>query len=513
MTPRTLRWLLLTISTLLGAAVSQTAAAAEPVAIGSRLELMVDDYLIDKRTGASLVLHHPEMKEIAIEHNAPWEGNNCGYYTVFHDGDIYRMYYMISHAECGEAERRKEPAIHTLMAAYAESKDGIHWTKPNLGQVEFAGTKNNNMLAWDYDVAEGIPAVFKDANPNCKPDARYKAVSQGNAWWKTKGEHQLRALKSPDGIHWSPLGNGPILGQTDGHFDSQNLAFWDTIQKQYRIYVRDGKADNPRDIRTATSQDFIHWTKLEWLVFPGIPVEQLYTNQVAPYYRAPHIYLGFPTRYVERKWATSFETMPELEHRKMRAKQEMRHGTAVTEGLFMSSRDGLTFRRWGEAFIRPGPQELGHWVYGDQYQNWGLVETKSDLPGAPDELSLYAIEGCWRGTSDRLRRYTIRIDGFVSLQAPLAGGECVTKPLTFSGSKLVINFASSAAGSVRVELQDADGKPLNGYRLTDCPEIFGDSLQRTVSWKSSDVSKLAGVPVRLRFVLKDADLYSFQFMQ
>jgi hypothetical protein len=124
---------------------------------------------------------------------------------------------------------------------------------------------------------------------------------------------------------------------------------------------------------------------------------------------------------------------------------------------------------------------------------------------------MYAIEGCWRGLSDRLRRYTIRIDGFVSLQASLSGGECVTRPFTFSGNKLVINFASSAAGSVRVELQDINGKPLDGFRLQDCPEIFGDDIHRVVSWKSNDVSKLAGQPVRLRVVLKDADLYSFQF--
>ena len=504
------RRILLTLIPLAGMAVlSSRAPAAEPLDIGSRLELLVDDYLIDSISGAKLMLHQPVKREVAIAHDAPWEGNNCGYYTVFQDGDLYRMYYMIAHAECGEAERRKEPATHALMAAYAESKDGIHWVKPNLGQVDFAGSKNNNMLAWDYENAYGICAVTKDLNPNCKPDERYKAVSQGNAWEKT-GVHALWALKSPDGIHWSRLTNGPII--TKGHFDSENLAFWDTVRKEYRAYVRDGRADNPRDIRTATSQDFIHWTEPVFLEYPGSPTEQLYTNQVTPYYREPHIFLGFPTRYVERAWTPSFEAMPELEHRKLRAKQELRHGTAITEGLFMSSRDGLHFKRWGEAFLRPGPQELGHWIYGDQYQNWGLVETKSDLPGAPNELSMYAIENCWRGTADRLRRYTIRIDGFVSLHAPFSGGECVTKPIVFSGNKLVINYATSAAGGVVIEIQDALGKPIPGFTAADCPEIFGDSLERTVRWKGGDdLGKLAGRPVRLRMTLKDADLYSLQF--
>lgn len=204
--------------------------------------------------------------------------------------------------------------------------------------------------------------------------------------------------------------------------------------------------------------------------------------------------------------------MPDLEIRKGRAAICPRYGSAVTDGLFMSSRDGVTFKRWGEAFLRPGPQELGQWLYGDQYQNWGIVETKSEIPNAPNELSMYATEGQWRGKSCRLRRYTIRIDGFVSLQAPLLGGECLTKPLSYSGSKLLINYATSAAGSIRIEIQDANGKPLPGFTLAECPKMFGDSLERTVGWKGGcDVGKLAGRPVRLRFQLKDADLYSIRF--
>jgi hypothetical protein len=484
-------------------AISHHAWSAEPVTIGSRLELMVDDSLLDKVTGAKLVLHQPVKREIAIDHNAPWEGNNCGYHTVFQDGDLYRMYYMIAHNDCGKGEVRKEPANHHIMSAYAESKDGIHWVKPELGQFEFGGSKKNNILMWDrYDkCTECVLVPFKDANPDCKAGERYKAVfvGKGGLW----------TAKSSDGIHWSRISDKAVI--TKGAFDSENLAFWDAVRKEYRAFFR-GFRDGRRDILTATSADFSHWTEPVWVTYPGSAPQELYTNQIAPYYRAPHIFLGFPTRYVDRGWQPSHEALPELEHRRQRAKGSPRFGSAITDGLFMSSRDGLTFKRWDEAFLRPGPQELGHWIYGDQYQNWGLVETKSDLPGAPNELSMYAIEGCWRGTSDRLRRYTIRIDGFVSLQTPLSGGECITKPLAFSGKQLAINFATSAAGSIRVELQDASGKPIDGFRLEDSQEIFGDSIKRTVAWKSgSDVGKLAGQPVRLRIVAKDADLFSFQF--
>ena len=496
---------LVTLFLLAGTAMFYLRASAdEPIQIDSRLELMVDNYLIDKMAGASLVLHQPLKREVAINHNAPWEGNNCGFHTVFRDGDLYRMYYMVAHNPCGENERHKSPL--PIVAAYAESKDGVHWEKPELGQFEFAGSKKNNIIMWDgYDkTTEAFLVPFKDTNPVCKPDQRYKSlvrVGGGRLW--------LWTLKSPDGIHWSRLSDKAVI--TRGEFDSENLAFWDAVRGEYRAYFR-GYRNGLRDILTATSRDFVNWSEPAWVEYPGSPPQELYTNQIAPYYRAPHIFLGFPTRYTDRGWTPSLDVLPELEHRKQRAKMSPRYGSAITDGLLMSSRDGVTFKRWGEAFIRPGPQELGHWIYGDQYQNWGIVETKSDLPGAPNELSMYAVEGCWRGVSDRLRRYTIRIDGFVSLQAALSGGECITKPLMFSGSKLAINYATSAAGSIRVEIQDANGKPLDGFRLEDCPEVFGDSLERTVSWKAgSDLSKLAGRPVRLRMMLKDADLYSFQF--
>ena len=94
----------------------------------------------------------------------------------------------------------------------------------------------------------------------------------------------------------------------------------------------------------------------------------------------------------------------------------------------------------------------------------------------------------------------------------MAGGEVLTKPLTFTGKELLINFATSAAGSVLAEIQDEMGRPLDGFSLADAVEIYGDSIEREVSWKGgTDVGALVGKPVRLRFVLKDADLFSFRF--
>jgi hypothetical protein len=184
----------------------------------------------------------------------------------------------------------------------------------------------------------------------------------------------------------------------------------------------------------------------------------------------------------------------------------------VTDSLLMTSRDGLTFKRWDEAILRPGPARRDSWTYGDNLISWGMLPTKSDLPESPDELSIYAIEGYWRGKSQKFRRYSFRVDGFASVRAPFAGGELVTRPIVFDGSQLQINYSTSAAGSVRVEIQDVHGKAMAGYGLADCFEIFGDEIKRPVTWKDgASVKHLAGTPLRLRFVLQDADLFAFRF--
>ena len=179
----------------------------------------------------------------------------------------------------------------------------------------------------------------------------------------------------------------------------------------------------------------------------------------------------------------------------------------------MSSRDGVNFQRWPEAFLRPGPQHPENWKYSDSYLAWHVIETKSDIPGAPSELSLFASEGYWTGWSNYLRRYTLRLDGFVSVHGPATGGTLLTKPIVFSGNQLTLNFSTSAAGSLRVEIQDQAGKPIPGFALADCDEVFGDEIERVVSWKKvRDLSGLAKRTVRLRFQMRDVDLFSLRFV-
>jgi len=485
----------------------------EPVALGSRLELLVDDHLIERLSGGTLRLHSPVPCETALFADKPWEGNMCGYATVFQDGARFRMYYRGWSAGIQADPTGKQRLVGAFPSVIccAESDDGVRWRRIEADRYEFEGSRRNNIV-WpgEGEIMKGTHGFspFRDANPACPPEARYKAVGSSEHGTKT---HGLFAMTSPDGVRWSLLQPGPII--TTGAFDSQNLAFWDSVRGEYRAYVRDFR-EGRRCIRTAVSKDFANWTAAEWLEYSGAPAEQLYTNQVLPYYRAPHIFLGFPTRYVERDWTPAIEALPELEHRRVRAGANRRYGTALTDTVFMSSRDGRLFRRWGEAFIRPGLRPVGNWAYGDNYMAWGMLETASALPGAPRELSLYASENYWRGPATLFRRYTLRVDGFVSLNAPRSGAEMLTKPLLFEGDRLVLNISCSAAGSCCVEVQDHSGRPVPGYALDECWEALGDSLDHTVQWKQGpDVSRLAGKAVRLRFVLCDADLYSFRFAQ
>ncbi|HOD52192.1 MAG TPA: hypothetical protein PLJ71_20370 [Candidatus Hydrogenedentes bacterium] len=494
------------LTALLCVSAMLTGAEAGSVDVGPRLELLVDDFLVESVTGAAAFrLHEPVPQEIVITHDEPWEGNSCSYHTIFQDGPLYRMYY-----KCAEQKLLGEPPAHDIVIGYAHSIDGIHWVKPELGLFEFEGSTRNNIV-WSAEGSHDFNP-FIDTNPVCPPEERYKAVGM-----RTSEPRGLYAWASPDGLHWRQLGQGPIV--TLGAFDTQNVAFWDAARGEYRCYTRDfrrtpGVEHGVRDVRTATSPDFAAWSEPAWLEYPGAPVEQLYTNQIIPYYRAPHIFLGFPTRYLDRGWSPSMEALPEPEHRHKRSEASPREGTALTDGLFMTSRDAHTFRRWDRTFLRPGLRTRHNWVYGDNYQNWGIVETASPMPGAPREISIYATESYWTGDSSMLRRFTLRVDGFVSLRAEWRGGEIITKPLVFAGNALSLNFATSAAGAIAIEIQDAAGTPLEGYALADCPPLFGDSIARIVTWKSGiDISSLAGRPIRLRFVMRDADLYSLQFVQ
>jgi hypothetical protein len=479
--------------------------------VGDRRELFVDRELLDHFGGAAeLKLHQPVSREIALRFDRPWEGNASGYPTVFQDGEIYRMYYR------GHRYIVDPPPLRQAqgeVVCYAESRDGISWERPNLGLFDWPPTQNNsgnkqNNILWRGGPEAHNFAPFRDTNPACPAAERYKAVGG------TVTSKGLLAFRSPDGIHWVPMSEKPVM--STGAFDSHNTVFWDAVHRRYSMYVRvisGGKVPGLRSVGMCHSADFQSWSEPVELTWPDSPPQQMYTNQIAPYYRAPHILFGFPTRYAARPLNVHGSRLEPLQLRQQLIAADERSGTDLTDGLFMTSRNGLDFYRRDEAFLRPGPQAEGRWVYGDNFQSYGLIETKSSVSGLPNEISMYFNEGSWRDEQHCLRRYTIRMDGFMSLHAPFAGGEVTSRPLKFTGTRLTLNYSTSAAGSVYVEIQDSEGIPLRGYSAAESVELYGDSPDQVVSWSGGSGLEGVSQPVRLRFIVKDADLYSFRFSE
>ncbi|MDP7253280.1 MAG: hypothetical protein QGF00_27020, partial [Planctomycetota bacterium] len=200
--------------------------------IGSRLELFVDDYLIEKQRRVQQRLNQPTPREIALDFNKPWEGNTSGYYRVFKDGDIYRMYYR------GSSHDRKSGVAAEQVVCYAESADGVKWERPALDLHPYRRYKKTNILHSGIGAHNFSP--FKDSRPRCKKDAQYKALGSARG----KG---LVAFKSKDGLHWTLMQEEPVI--TDGAFDSQNLAFWDEERGCYIDFHRDFRRIGGKGVR------------------------------------------------------------------------------------------------------------------------------------------------------------------------------------------------------------------------------------------------------------------------
>lgn len=502
------------ILTILALGVSFSALhAAEPVDIGTRRELFLDDFWIESSNNAQILVHQPVRKEIVVDWNKPWEGSGSGYTVVMKDrdekGPIFRMYYKAWHHDM--------KVTQPLVIAYQESRDGIRWERPDLGFCEHRGSKENNILIERAGTGRMEDFnVFLDENPRAMPEARYKAIGlsyKGGGLW---------AFQSSDAVHWTPMKDGPVYAhaQPAGYwmYDSQNVAHWSEKDGKYVLYHR--TFDNEvRNVRRAVSDDFLHWIDEGVIRFPEgegpRKGAEYYVNQILPYYRAPHLLIGFPARYVDPGWVRSTEFLPERELRKQRAESPL-HGlrvaTTLTDSVYIVSRNGIDFRQSNDVFLAPGLRTKDNWTYGDNYIAWHVVETEPTESDTPTELSIYATESYMTGDSARLRRFTLRIDGFASLHAKSRTGEVVTRPLIFGGDRLSLNMGTGAAGEIRVELLDAEGKPVPGRTAVDCDPIFGDSLDRTVSWKGEEnLSTLTGKAVRLRFILREADIYSFVF--
>lgn len=477
MNVRTLLLLLITIAA--------TSNADDTVNIGSRRELFLDDVLIGSMNGTQLKMHEPQRLR-------RMPARPFGHYaTVLQDGNKLRLYYRGDKVP-GAHWRNGWGKYHEgEVTLYAESTDnGVHWTEPDLKIHDVAQMPKGNVVV---DMSDDTFLVthnftpFIDTRPGVPADEKYKALG-GNRYppenwggWKTKDERAelrkkygpggLKAFASADGLRWRVLQKEPVISEEQGSFDSQNGAFWSDSEQCYVCYFR-WFDKGRRAIRRSTSKDFLDWSEPVDMQ-ANEPGEHLYTSCTHPYFRAPHIYVALPTRF-------------------------QASAGAITDIALMATRPGSDryHRHFKEAFIRPGLGPRG-WGNRANYITLNVVQT-SDT-----EMSMFMYGGA---------QYILRLDGFISVNAGFKPGEFITKPFVFAGEYLELNYSTAGAGEIRVEIQNADGSPITGVSLDDCQPLKGDAIGGDVLWKETEsLSHLADKPIRLRFLMREADIYSLKF--
>ena len=474
-------------------------------------EVCWDMSIAERAEGVRVLMHKPTRRAPILRCDMPWEGSFCGYGKVFFDGEKYRLYYRgLGHKNGFGSE--KSHGVWCVAFSY----DGKTFFRPDLGIFEFKGSKHNNIVMQIENYAIDNFSIVLDLNPDCPPAERYKAFAGETPEGQPR---RLRYYVSEDGLHFNEVD----LVKASGAFDSLNICFYDDRKGRYALYLRGMHDADPaykipyekegwvRDVRVAYSTDMENWTEPKPLTFGEGDTDeiQLYTNGVMMYPETD-MYLAMPTRYIDRALDLgNFRHLPDLGGDRIKGVEgvwEQRLGTAVTETMLMTSRDGESFLRTKEAFWSPGLETRGNWTYGDGYFAVGMAETASDFEGEPEEFSLYLGDhpNYKQVTFDR---YTIRKDGFFSYRADFEGGELVTKPFTFDGTNLTVNFSTSALGYLRIEILDEDGNALEGY---DTGRLFGNSLTRPCDF-AAPLADLAGKAIRFRITMRDADLYSFRF--
>ena len=503
--------------------------------IGGHKELFIDEAAISILKGVRLRMNPPyQDHEPVFEPEMPWEYRIHPYATVLREGDTFRLWYLAYEFDAplgvelpvpGSAEDNAGFWLYGFWKyvrarlCYAESGDGVHWTRPNLGLVDFKGSRENNILGPSEHDDVGHAGwlggtVFKD--PAAAPEKRYRLWSQ-----VTLADRQrsgLWAFHSPDGLRWTPDPDNPMPGSCD----CLNVVFRDDRTGQYvgysRVWNSDDQADQYRAVRRLVSADFIHWED-EGIVIEAdevdlsLPVNRRrQSRQIVDYhgncaFRYPDTldaYLALPEMWWH--WGSNPFSA------EVRDQEWMGGFPDKADIQLHTSRDGIHWERAGDRlpFLRLGPRGSA-----DSKMIYAFTQP---LP-VGDELWIY-YGGFRYGISEKVAlkrgayfRARLRLDGFISADAPYTGGKLVTRQLRFSGGQLLLNADTSAGGAIRVEIQDVNGVSIEGYSLGQADELNGNSVQIPVTWQGqSDVRKLAGKVVSLRFVMRCCKLYSFQFV-
>jgi hypothetical protein len=505
---------------------------SKPLDVSNRKQLFIDDRFIATAEGIRQIANQPKLASVAIDPGptGDWDdGFAGGYGQVFEEGGVFRQYFTCRSAEMlAGAFDAGADALEPL--GYAESADGVHWTKPKLGLCEYKGSRDNNItcLDWGYVLVD----------PKAEPDARYKllccayveigAKNIFDALDRHKGGMYFHT--SPDGLRWTwrPKRVLPLYP------DSLNQIDYDRRIDKYVAYVRTwpggfcrgGSRTYGRAVGRIELDDPMQpWPHEEvqpgfkpWgterisgvstevptvLTYPGYADEghwtDIYNPAVVQYPWAEGAYLAFPSlnHFVPDSKIPNHSTL-EI-------------GMAV-------SRDGVAWK-WPSTgpYVPFGPPGSGR--SGMLYMHVGLIRAGdeifqyhfgADIHHHGQAGKVHGLEGC--RNSGRTYRTVQRLDGFVSVDFPSAGGAFTTPALRFTGRELRLNV-NAAGGAVRVAIQDESGRPLlAGFGADACDAITDDAVDSPVSWRGkAGLASISHRPVRLHFQGRGSKLFAFQF--
>jgi len=523
--------------------------------VGSKKQLFIDEAFFASTHNVKLTMNPPrKTDERTIYPDKPWELLVGEYDSIIKVGDEYRCYYtaLMEIPKGKEVKFFGNPWDHEFVCCtcLAVSKDGIDWEKPNLGLIEYGGTRNTNIIFPPKILWNETCNVFIDTKPGIPDDEKFKATV---AWAGPKGQHDggIWVLKSADGVRFVPMTDEPVYYNSD----TDNRAFWDERINKYVIYFRD---NSDHYVEDTIYQEVQHGNRREILTNKA--------GRTAPDHESGVLYRDYAFRKVRRyevddlreQWsyeksqvvaqadsqeapgtdynANSTQKYPWADDVYLMFPGLMRHlyhppyglddldqsdpisyNDAVQEIRLMTSRDGINFKYISrQPFIPRG-------VRGNYDSGYVTVPAVGMIR---DGANLYLYSGnknhnvrhgavplkAYRENPAFISRLVMRLDGFVSVDTDNAGGEFTTVPMTFQGSALELNHDCFVAGYLIVELLK-DGKPIEGFTFKDCDLIEDNYIDKTVTWNgNSDVSALQGQPVQLRFVMRNTKLYAFQFV-
>ena len=505
--------------------------------IGDRRQVFIDGRFLQVCRGIELVVHPPRKTgEPTLEPEHPWEARMDGSCSILKVGDLYHLWYRAS----------SKGGI-----AYASSKDGIRWEKPMLGLAEVFESKRNNIVLGHGagGVEGGVQTAIVFLDPNGTEGQQFRMVA-------FVGElgRGLHVFSSGDGIQWKLMHQCVVSDRNKMHLDTLNVILWDDRINEYVSYVRrnlcrDGVRS--RTVARGQSAKLSSFPDVEdspvVLGFdhldprnhdPGtnasIPVIDFYTNATIKYPWAEDAYYMFPSAYYHYRseFLAEFKGEVPPPHSTLPYSS---FNAGTVDVRFAASRDGIHWKRYDRRALVPLGMK-GSFDSKQNYMGHGLVPALNeremymyyggnDRPhgwGATGRLernNQLLTQGGLAPTEDIsvLSRLVFRRDGFISARAAYTGGEFTTPVLRFNGNELMLNVDTSAVGELRVEILDELGAMTlsgsAGYRLEDCDRIHTtNEINRVVTWQGkSDISELARKPIRLRFVMRDVDLYAFQF--